>query len=108
MAQFAIGDFLLYAGVSSSSRNKLKVLGLGPATVVDTTFNWFFVARGFCTDKVSKVQASCLKFYADEHLKVFEELVKYATDNSEGYVVATNICEDVSVLLKRIVKGRAH
>ncbi|GMF29415.1 unnamed protein product [Phytophthora lilii] len=68
MAQFDIGDFVLYADVWQHTRSKLRVNWCGPAQVVATTSNWMFEVRNLVTGQQKEVHVSRLKFYSDSSL----------------------------------------
>ena len=87
MAQFDIGDYVLYADVWSTTRSKLKVRWSGPAQVTATVSNWIFEIRNLITGDTREVHASRLKFYCDSSLNITEELLKHIAHNSEGHVV---------------------
>eukprot|EP00644_Phytophthora_capsici_P008646 jgi/Phyca11/111537/e_gw1.20.617.1 len=87
MAQFAIGDFVLYADVWAHRRSKLRVKWCGPARVADTSSNWIFVAENLLTGERREAHASRLKFFADAELGITENLLAQVAHNSEGHVV---------------------
>eukprot|EP00644_Phytophthora_capsici_P005002 jgi/Phyca11/96735/e_gw1.1.633.1 len=87
MAQFAIGDFVLYADVWSHRRSKLRVKWCGPARVVDTSSNWVFTVENLLTGETKEAHATRLKFYADSSLGVTEDFLAHIAHNSEGHVV---------------------
>ncbi|ETP52145.1 hypothetical protein F442_02795 [Phytophthora nicotianae P10297] len=87
MAQFEIGDFVLYADVWQHTRSKLRVKWCGPAQVVATVSNWIFEIQNLITGQRNEAHASRLKFYADSLLDVTEDLMLHAAHNSEGHVV---------------------
>ncbi|KAF4144468.1 Chromo (CHRromatin Organization MOdifier) domain [Phytophthora infestans] len=72
MAQFDIGDFVLYADVWQHTRSKLRVKWCGPAQVVGQR---------------KEAHASRLKFYADISLSVNEDLLQHIAHSSEGHIV---------------------
>lgn len=87
MAQFDIGDFVLYADVWAHARDKLKVKWCGPAQVTAATSNWVFEIQNMITGERKEAHASRLKFYADSTLEINEELLLHVAHNSEGHVV---------------------
>ncbi|GMF13784.1 unnamed protein product [Phytophthora lilii] len=87
MAQFDIGDFVLYADVWQHTRSKLRVNWCGPAQVVATTSNWIFEVRNLVTGQQKEVHTSRLKFYSDSSLDVSEDLLLHIAHNSEGHIV---------------------
>ncbi|GMF10760.1 unnamed protein product [Phytophthora lilii] len=87
MAQFDIGDFVLYADVWQHTRSKLHVNWCGPAQVVATTSNWIFEVRNLVTGQQKEVHVSRLKFYSDSSLDVSEDLLLHIAHNSEGHIV---------------------
>ncbi|KAE9339584.1 hypothetical protein PF008_g11502 [Phytophthora fragariae] len=87
MAQFAIGDYVLYADVWNHRRSKLRVKWCGPARVVDTSSNWVFTIENLLTGESRVAHASRLNFYADSDLGVTEDLLAHVAHNSEGHVV---------------------
>ncbi|KAE9350482.1 hypothetical protein PF008_g6425 [Phytophthora fragariae] len=87
MAQFDIGDYVLYADVWQHVRGKLRVKWCGPAQVVATTSNWIFEIRNLVTGQRKEAHASRLKFYADASLNVTEDLLLHVAHNGEGHVV---------------------
>ncbi|KAG6586713.1 Chromodomain protein [Phytophthora cinnamomi] len=89
MAQFEIGDFVLYADVWQHTRSKLRVKSCGLAQVVNTVSNWMFEIQNRITEQRKEAHASRLKFYADASLDVSEDLLLHVAHNSEGHVVET-------------------
>ncbi|EGZ17875.1 hypothetical protein PHYSODRAFT_498900 [Phytophthora sojae] len=87
MAQFDLGDFVLYADVWQHTRSKLSVKWCGPARVLSTVSNWIFEIENPITGQKKEVHASRLKFYADASLNVTEDLLLHIAHNSEGHVV---------------------
>ncbi|ETI44646.1 hypothetical protein F443_10668 [Phytophthora nicotianae P1569] len=87
MAQFAIGDFVLYADVWSHRRSKLRVKWCGPVRVVETSSNWVFTVENLLTGETKEAHATRLKFYADSSLGITEDLLAHVAHNSEGHVV---------------------
>ncbi|POM68501.1 Chromodomain containing hypothetical protein putative [Phytophthora palmivora] len=87
MAQFDVGDFVLYADVWQHARAKLRVKWCGPAQVTAATSNWIFEIENLITGERREVHASRLKFYADSSLEVTEDLLRHVAHNSEGHVV---------------------
>jgi hypothetical protein len=87
MAQFDIGDYVLYADVWQHTRDKLRVKWCGPAQVTATSSNWIFEIQNLITGEQREAHASRLKFYADASLEVTAELLKHVAHNSEGHVV---------------------
>nr|CCA27770.1 AlNc14C671G12385 [Albugo laibachii Nc14] len=87
MAQFELGDFVLYANVIAPSRGKLKVTWCGPAEVSGTTSKWIFTIRNLATGDEREAHSSRLRFYADQSLQVTEELLSHIAHNAEGHVV---------------------
>ncbi|KAF4132616.1 Chromo (CHRromatin Organization MOdifier) domain [Phytophthora infestans] len=87
MAQFDIGDFVLYADVWQHTRSKLRVKWCGPAQVVGTVSNWVFEIQNLVTGQRKEAHASRLKFYADSSLNVNEDLLQHIAHNSEGHIV---------------------
>ncbi|RQM21456.1 hypothetical protein B5M09_009761 [Aphanomyces astaci] len=64
MAQFVVGDYVLYQDVS-----------------------WLYDVKNLITGDEREAHASRLKFYADKSLHVSEDFKKHVTHNSEGYEV---------------------
>eukprot|EP00644_Phytophthora_capsici_P010648 jgi/Phyca11/104288/e_gw1.9.845.1 len=87
MAQFQIGDYVLYADVWNHRRSKLRVKWCGPARVVDTSSNWVFNIENLLSGEIREAHASRLKFYADSSLGVTADLLEHVAHNSEGHVV---------------------
>ncbi|OWY93301.1 hypothetical protein PHMEG_00037356 [Phytophthora megakarya] len=87
IAQFDIGDYVLYAGVWQHTRSKLRVKWCGPAQVTATVSNWIFDVKNMVAGQRREAHASRLKFYADESLHVSEDLLLHVAHNSEGHVV---------------------
>ncbi|GMF45863.1 unnamed protein product [Phytophthora fragariaefolia] len=88
MAQFDIGDYVLYADVWQHTRSKLRVKWCGPAQVTATVSNWIFEIENLITGQRREAHASRLKFYADASMDVSEHLLRHVAHNSEGHVVA--------------------
>ena len=89
MAQFQIGDFVLYAEVWHHVRNTLKVTWCGPAEVTGTVSNWVFKIKNLITGEEREAHASRLKFFRGSALKVTEELLAHIAHNGEGHVAET-------------------
>ncbi|ETM97713.1 hypothetical protein PPTG_20106 [Phytophthora nicotianae INRA-310] len=87
MAQFATGDFVLYADVWSHRHSKLRVKWCGPARVVDTSSNWVFTVENLLTGETNEAHATRLKFYSDSSLGITEDLIAHVAHNREGHVV---------------------
>ena len=87
MAQFDVGDFVLYADVWPATNTKLRVRWYAPVEVVGTSSNWIFKIRNQITGETREAHASRLKFYCDSSLQVTEELLAHVAHNSEGHVV---------------------
>ncbi|KAH9115474.1 hypothetical protein LEN26_012978 [Aphanomyces euteiches] len=137
LAEFDVGDYVLYMDVWGVSPSKLNVTWRGPAQVVKATSGWIFEIQNLITGIVREAHASRLKFYADESLNVDEELLSHVAHNADGHVVdhlvdcrfnpktaafevlvswrglqeienswepATNLQEDIPVVLKRYVQ----
>ncbi|KAG2915212.1 hypothetical protein PC116_g4250 [Phytophthora cactorum] len=83
MAQFDIGDFVLYVDVWQHTRGKLRVKWCGPSTVS----NWIFEIQNLVTGQRKEAHSSRLKFYADNSLDVKVDLLQHIAHNSEGHVV---------------------
>ncbi|GMF47599.1 unnamed protein product [Phytophthora fragariaefolia] len=87
MAQFDIGDYVLYADVWQHTRSKLQVKCCGPARVTGTVSNWIFEIENLVAGQRREAHATRLKFYADASLNVSEEFLLHVAHNSEGHVV---------------------
>ncbi|KAH9100833.1 hypothetical protein Ae201684P_007025 [Aphanomyces euteiches] len=87
MAEFDVGDYVLYMDVWGVSPSKLSVTWRGPAQVVKATSGWIFEIQNLITGIVREAHASRLKFYADESLNVDEELLSHVAHNADGHVV---------------------
>ncbi|KAG3114662.1 hypothetical protein PI124_g3774 [Phytophthora idaei] len=87
MAQFDIGDYVLYADVWQHTRSKLRVKWCEPAQVAATVSNWIFEIQNLITGQRKEAHASRLKFYADASLNINEGLLLHVAHNSEGHVV---------------------
>lgn len=58
MAQFDVGDFVLYADVWQHTREKLEVKWCGPAQVTNTVSNWIFEIQNLVTGTRKESYAS--------------------------------------------------
>ncbi|ETV69570.1 hypothetical protein H257_14806 [Aphanomyces astaci] len=87
MAQFVVGDYVLYQDVWAHLRQKLRTKWCGPAVVTEVTSNWVYDVETLLTHDVRPVHASRLKFYADCDLDVTSELLAHVAHNSEGFEV---------------------
>jgi hypothetical protein len=87
MAQFEVGDYVLYQDVWQYKAAKLKTTWCGPAAVVAVLSNWVYEIRNLLTTDVRTVHASRLKFYADSSLRVTGELLDHVAHNADGYEV---------------------
>lgn len=88
VAQYDVGDYVLYVDVWAHTRAKLSVKWCGPAQVVNAVSAWIFTVKNLITGDLREVHASRLKFYSDDILDVTEELLHHIAHNSEGHVVA--------------------
>ncbi|KAG1699785.1 hypothetical protein DVH05_012678 [Phytophthora capsici] len=61
MAQFDIGDYVLYADVWQHTRSKQRVKWCGPAQVTGTVSNWIFEIENLITGQRREAHASRLK-----------------------------------------------
>ncbi|KAF4149570.1 hypothetical protein GN958_ATG01240 [Phytophthora infestans] len=75
LAQFDVGDFVLYADVWAHARDKLRVKWCGPAQVTGTVSNWIFRITNLVTGDEREAHASRLKFYSDDSLELSEDLL---------------------------------
>ena len=87
MANFEIGDYVLYANVWAQSKNKLLTKWNGPAQVVETISPWIYKIRNIITQAEREDHASRLKFYSDKNLNVTTAFKNMVAHNSEGHVV---------------------
>ncbi|KAG2789690.1 hypothetical protein PC129_g11034 [Phytophthora cactorum] len=87
MAQFDIGDYVLYAEVWQHTRSKLRAKWCGPAQVTATVSNWIFEIQNMITGQRKEAHASRLKLYTDASLNINEDLLLHVAHNSEGHVV---------------------
>ncbi|KAF0702603.1 hypothetical protein AaE_015828 [Aphanomyces astaci] len=122
MAQFVVGDYVLYQDVWQHHRAKLRTTWCGPAVVTAVASSWLYEVKNLITGDDKEAHASRLKFYADKSLHVSEDFKEHVAHNSEGYEVeaivdaryvaakkayenswepAATIKEDVSVTLKK-------
>jgi transposase InsO family protein len=88
MANFEIGDYVLYANVWTESKNKLLTKWNGPAMVTGTSSPWIYVIKNLVTGEEREAHASRLKFYADDSLELTGEFMSMVAHNSEGHVVS--------------------
>ncbi|GMF56027.1 unnamed protein product [Phytophthora fragariaefolia] len=87
MAQYDIGDYVLYADVWQHTRSMLTVKWCGPAQVTATVSNRIFEIENLITGQRREAHASRLKFYVDASMDVSEDLLRHVAHNSEGHVV---------------------
>ncbi|KAF0708353.1 hypothetical protein AaE_013250 [Aphanomyces astaci] len=87
MAQFDVGDFVLYMNVWSISHSKLSVTWRGRAQVVKIASDWIFEIQNLVTGVVGEAYSSRLKFFADDALDVTEELLCHIAHKANGHVV---------------------
>jgi hypothetical protein len=87
MAQFAIGDYVLYADVWVQSQSKLRAKWNGPAMVTRVSSDWIFEIKNLVTQELKEVHASRLKFYMDSELNITGDFLDMVAHNSEGHVV---------------------
>ncbi|ETV73878.1 hypothetical protein H257_11536 [Aphanomyces astaci] len=85
MAQFVVGDYVLYQAVWAHLRQKLRTKWCGPAVVTKVASNWVYDIENLLTHDFRRVHASRLKFYADCDLDVTSELLTHVAHNSEGF-----------------------
>ena len=90
---FEIGEFVLVADVLSSSRSKLKVQWKGPQRVIRTVSPFVSTVQDLVSGKETDVHNSRLKFYADSHLGVTEELKNTIDHNSPHYETITKMMD---------------
>jgi Integrase core domain/Chromo (CHRromatin Organisation MOdifier) domain len=86
-ANFAVGDYVLYAEVWPESKHKLRSKWNGPAEVVSAESPWIYKIRHLITGDIREVHCTRLKFYADSSLNVTSEFIDQVAHNSEGHVV---------------------
>ena len=89
MANFEIGDYVLYADVWAESKDKLLTKWNGPAVVSKTISPWIYVVKNLVTGQEREAHASRLKFYADGSLEITDDFLAMVAHNSEGHVVST-------------------
>ncbi|ETV64464.1 hypothetical protein H257_18660 [Aphanomyces astaci] len=87
MAQFVVGDYVLYQDVWAHLRQKLRTKWCDPAVVTEVTSNWVYDVENLLTHDVRPVHTSRLKFYADCDLDVTSELLAHVAQNSGGFEV---------------------
>ncbi|EGZ24057.1 hypothetical protein PHYSODRAFT_311193 [Phytophthora sojae] len=100
MAQFKVGDYVLYAGVWAHSRSKLRVRWCGSVQVTAATSNWIFKIMNIVTGDEREAHASRLKFYSDSSLELSEALLQHVAHNSEGHVVLKFVCASYEAAAK--------
>ncbi|POM64802.1 Chromodomain containing hypothetical protein putative [Phytophthora palmivora] len=82
MAQFDMGDFVLYADVWQYARAKLRVKWCGPAQVTAAASNGIFEIENLISGERREVHAGRLKFYTDSSLEVTEDLLRHVAHTS--------------------------
>jgi transposase InsO family protein len=87
MAQFVVGDYVLYQDVWAHRRDKLHTRWCGPAVVTKVTSHWLYDVENLITHDVRPAHASRLKFYADAQLDVTSDFLAHVAHNSEGFEV---------------------
>ncbi|ETV97426.1 hypothetical protein H310_09756 [Aphanomyces invadans] len=87
MAQFVVGDYVLYQDVWMHKRAKLRTTWCGPAVVTNVASNWVYDVRNLVTGEQRPAHAIRLKFYADEDLQLSEDFIDHVAHNSEGHEV---------------------
>jgi hypothetical protein len=87
MAQFEVGDFVLYMNVWACHRDKLSVRWSGPAVVEEVISEWIFLIRNLITHDIREAHASRMRFYDDSKRLVDEELLAHVAFNSEGHII---------------------
>ncbi|ETV64186.1 hypothetical protein H257_18891 [Aphanomyces astaci] len=87
IAQFVVGDYVLYQNVWAHLRQKLRTKLCDPAVLTEVTSNWVYDVEILLTHDLRLVHTSRLKFYADCDLDVTSELLAHIAHNSEGFIV---------------------
>ncbi|ETV90041.1 hypothetical protein H310_15126 [Aphanomyces invadans] len=87
MAQFDVGDFVLYMDVWSMTHSNLSVTWRGPAQVVRVISDWTYEIQNLIRGVAREAHSSRLNFYADDSLDVSEELLRHVARNADGHVV---------------------
>jgi hypothetical protein len=87
ISNFYVGDYVLYSRVDHADGNKLWVTWLGHYRVTRADTHSYRI-RHLLTEKEKDVHASRLKFYADEHLEVSEELLDHIS--TQGITLKIN------------------
>ncbi|OWZ24453.1 hypothetical protein PHMEG_000527 [Phytophthora megakarya] len=84
IAQFDVGDYVLYANVWAHGRDKLRIKWCGPAQEIGTTSNWIFQIKNLVTGDDREAHASRLKFYSDDSLEVSQDLLQHVFHRHRG------------------------
>ncbi|KAF0739335.1 hypothetical protein Ae201684_004904 [Aphanomyces euteiches] len=100
MANFVVGDFVLYQDVWAHRREKLRTKWCGPAEITKVTSHWLYEIRNLVTGDVREVHASRLKVYADSELNITSGLLAHLAHNSEGYEVEKIVAARYNVELR--------
>ncbi|ETV72286.1 hypothetical protein H257_12747 [Aphanomyces astaci] len=107
MAQFVVGDYVLYQDVWQHHRANLRTTWCGPAFMTAVTSSWLYDVKNLITGDEREAHVSRLKFYADKSLHVSEDFKEHVAHNSEGYEVEAIVDaryvaakKDYEVLLK--------
>ena len=82
--QFAIGEYVLVH--VPVPRHKLRVQWLGPYRVADTVNDWVYVVEDVVTKRRKTVHVDRLKWYADDQLRLTEDLRNQVAYDSQFYV----------------------
>ncbi|KAG2770790.1 hypothetical protein PC129_g22578 [Phytophthora cactorum] len=85
---FSVGDYVLRSRVDEKLHaNKLRVMWVGPYRVVGTA-DYYFTVEHLVNESTMDVHPSRLKYYADDSLKVTEELLDHIA--SQGTLLAVD------------------
>jgi hypothetical protein len=85
---FDVGDFVLVARQVSHAADKLTRRCLGPQRVVKVISEWVYSVEDLRHGEVQDVDATRLRYYADEKLNVDADLINQVAHNEQGFPVA--------------------
>ena len=88
LANFVVGDFVLYRDVWLHHRGKLRTTWCGPAVVTQVLSHWIYEIQNLITSDHREVHACHLKFYADSELAVSADFLSHIAHNGEGFEVS--------------------
>ena len=87
VANFTVGDFVLYAIPQQHRESKLAFKWHGPGRIVDVVSDYVFVVQNLVTQATFESHAQRLRFYSDQDLNVTTDLLNQIAHDDNGLEV---------------------